>query len=69
MEITGGNILYKFFIEPVIRFKLNAKGYFMIHTSSVCADGKAFIFPASPSVGKTSTMMNWLHRGEGIYCG
>lgn len=59
----GYYILYKFFIEPVIRFKLNAKGYFMVHSSSVCVDGKAFIFPASPSVGKTSTMLNWLHGG------
>ena len=56
-------ILYKFFIEPVIRFKLNAKGYFMIHSSSVYVDNKAFVFPASPSVGKTSTMLNWLHGG------
>ena len=59
----GYYILYKFFIEPVIRFKLNDKGYFMIHSSSVYVDGKAFVFPASPSVGKTSTMLNWLHGG------
>lgn len=62
----GYYILYKFFIEPVIRFKLNAKGYFMIHSSSVYVDGKAFVFPASPSVGKTSTMLNWLHGGMGF---
>lgn len=59
----GYYILYKFFIEPVIRFKLNEKGYFMIHSSAVCVNGKALVFPASPSVGKTSTMLNWLHSG------
>ena len=59
----GYYILYKFFIEPVIRFKLNDKGYFMIHSSSVFVNGEAFVFPASPSVGKTSTMLNWLHSG------
>ena len=62
----GYYILYKFFIEPVIRYKLNAKGYFMVHSSSVCVDDRAFIFPASPSVGKTSTMLHWLHSGKGF---
>ncbi len=62
----GYYILYKFFIEPVIRLKLNDRGYFMIHSSSVFVDGKAFVFPASPSVGKTSTMLNWLHSGMGF---
>lgn len=62
----GYYILYKFFIEPIIRFKLNAKGYFMIHSSSVHSDEKAYVFPASPSVGKTSTMLNWLHKGKGF---
>lgn len=59
-------ILYKFFIEPVIRFKLNAKGYFMIHSSAIYSNGQAFVFPASPSVGKTSTMLNWLNDGKGF---
>ena len=59
-------ILYKFFIEPLIRFKLNAKGFFMIHSSSVSTDKGALVFPASPSVGKTSTMLNWLHGGMGF---
>lgn len=62
----GYYILYKFFIEPVIRFKLNALGYFMIHSSSVFSNGNAYVFPASPSVGKTSTMLNWLHKGKGF---
>lgn len=57
----GYYILYKFFIEPVIRFKLNEAGYFMIHSSAVCVEDKAFVFPASPGVGKTSTMLNWIH--------
>lgn len=62
----GYYILYKFFIEPVIRFKLNSKGYFMIHSSAVYSNDKAYVFPASPSVGKTSTMLNWLHKGKGF---
>lgn len=62
----GYYILYKFFIEPVIRLKLNDKGYFMIHSSAVFVEGMAFVFPASPSVGKTSTMLNWLHSGMGF---
>ena len=62
----GYYILYKFFVEPIIRYKLNDKGYFMIHSSSVYVDNAAFVFPASPSVGKTSTMLNWLHSGMGF---
>lgn len=56
-------ILYKFFIEPVLRYKINAKGYLMVHSSAVASEEGAFVFPASPSVGKTSTMLNWLHNG------
>ena len=59
-------ILYKFFIEPIIRFKLNEFGYFMIHSSSVSSEKGALVFPASPSVGKTSTMLNWLNEGRGF---
>lgn len=59
-------ILYKFFIEPILRFKLNEKGYFMIHSSAVATDRGALVFPASPSVGKTSTMLNWLNEGRGF---
>lgn len=57
-------ILYKFFIEPVLRYKLNSNGFFMIHSSSVATSEGAFVFPASPSVGKTSTMLNWLNEGK-----
>lgn len=57
-------ILYKFFIEPLLRFKLNERGYFMIHSSSVATSKGALVFPASPSVGKTSTMLNWLNEGR-----
>lgn len=57
-------ILYKFFIEPLLRFKLNERGYFMVHSSAVATENGALIFPASPSVGKTSTMLNWLNEGK-----
>lgn len=60
----GYYILYKFFIEPLLRYKLNKRGYFMIHSSSVSQNNSAFVFPASPSVGKTSTMLNWLNEGK-----
>lgn len=38
----------------------------MIHSSAVYSNDKAYVFPASPSVGKTSTMLNWLHKGKGF---
>lgn len=57
-------ILHKSFVEALIRYKLNAKGYFMVHSSSVSINGKGVIFPASPEAGKTSTMLNYLNMNQ-----
>lgn len=55
--------LWGFLIEPIIRYKLNRNGYFMVHSSAISTSVGTIVFPASSGVGKTSTMLNWLHAG------
>lgn len=57
-------ILHKSFVEVLLRYKLNQKGYLMVHSSSIAIDGKGVVFPASPEAGKTSTMLNYLELGQ-----
>ena len=57
-------ILHKSFVEVLIRYKLNQKGYFMVHSSSVAIDGAGVVFPASPEAGKTSTVLNYMEKGN-----
>ena len=57
-------ILHKSFVESIIRYKLNQKGCFMVHSSSVAVDGQGIVFPASPEAGKTSTMLKYLNAGQ-----
>ena len=59
-------ILHKSFVEALLRYRLNRKGYFMAHSSSVSVEGRGVVFPASPEAGKTSTMLNYLERGQGF---
>ena len=57
-------LLYKFIVEPILRYRLNEKALVMLHSSCIADDLGAIIFPASPSVGKTNSMINWLCRGK-----
>ena len=56
-------ILHKSFVEALIRFKLNHKGFLMVHSSSIEINNKAIVFPASPEAGKSSTVLNYLEVG------
>lgn len=57
-------ILHKSFVESLLRYKLNQKGFLMVHSSAVGINGKGFVFPASPEAGKTSTMLNFMAAGN-----
>lgn len=56
-------ILHKSFVEVIIRFKLNQKGFLMVHSSAVELDNRGIVFPASPEAGKSSTVLNYLEVG------
>ena len=46
-----------FFIDFLIRFKLERKGYSVIHASAMSKDNKGFLFPSQSGAGKTTTAL------------
>jgi hypothetical protein len=58
--------LRDFFIEPLIAFLLNQKGFVLLHASSIAYKDQGYIFPAAKGTGKTSTLLNLIKDG-GVY--
>ena len=56
-------IISGFLIDPLINFKLNEKGYSLIHGSCVSKDDHAYLFTAQGGGGKTSTALYTVERG------
>ena len=56
-------IISGFLIDPLINFKLNEKGYSLIHGSCVSKDDHAYLFTAQGGGGKTSTALYSVERG------
>jgi hypothetical protein len=52
-----------FLIDPLINFKLNEKGYPIVHGSCVSKDNRAYLFTAQGGGGKTSTALYSVERG------
>jgi len=62
-NFSGHLFFGPYIIDFLLRVKMNQKGYPFIHGSGVVKDGKAFIFPARSSSGKTITTMHFLDNG------
>lgn len=56
-------IISGFLIDPLINFKLNEKGYSLIHGSCVSKDDHAHLFTAQGGGGKTSTALYAVEKG------
>ena len=56
-------IISGFLIDPLINFKLNEKGYSLIHGSCVSKDDHAHLVTAQGGGGKTSTALYAVERG------
>lgn len=52
-----------FIIEFLIHYKMNIKGYPLIHASALSQNNKGYIFSARGGGGKTTISMNLLNRG------
>ncbi|NMB51661.1 MAG: hypothetical protein GX999_04990, partial [Bacteroidales bacterium] len=50
-------------IDFFIRFKLETKGYSVVHASSMSKGGQAFLFPSQSGAGKTSTAIYLAESG------
>ena len=56
-------IISGFVIDPLIIFKMNEKGYPIVHSSCVSKDDHAHLFTAQGGGGKTSTALYSVERG------
>jgi len=50
-------------INPLIWFKLNQKGYAIVHGSGVVKDNRAYVFAGRGAAGKTTVALNLMERG------
>lgn len=57
-------IVVKIFLETLIRLRFGLMGKPMIHSSCLTDGEQGFVLAASPSTGKTTTMLNWLAAGH-----
>lgn len=57
------SFLVSYIIEPLIRFKLEKKGYTFIHSSAISNGKESILFFACKGVGKTSTILNLIEKG------
>jgi len=55
--IWGEHILKEFVIEPLIGFKLAAKGYCTLHASAIGINDAGFVFVGEPEAGKTASIL------------
>ena len=62
-NLIGYLFASQFIIDFPIHFKLNEKGYSIVHGSCVSKDNRAFLFTARGGAGKTTIALNLLERG------
>lgn len=52
-----------YIIDFIIRFKLNLKGFSIVHASAVSNGDQAFLFPSQSGAGKTTTALYFAEDG------
>jgi putative flippase GtrA len=62
---SSPHVLYTNVVEALLRFLLVSRGYVLLHSACVMADGKAAILSAQTDTGKTSTVIQ-LVRDHGF---
>ena len=65
---ASGNIVSMMFIigyviDPIIRFKMNEKGYPVIHASGVCFNDRGYLFTGRRGSNKTMIALHLLKKG------
>lgn len=63
----SSNLIGNMFLSPIIdfliQFKLNEKGYSLVHASCVSENNRAYLFPALSGGGKTTVAMHFVEKG------
>jgi len=62
-NLLGKMLIPELVINPLIWFKLNEKGYPVVHGSAVSRDGQAYIFAGPGAAGKTTIALNLVEEG------
>jgi len=62
-KIFADMFLSEFIISFFLRFKMELKGYSVIHASSVSLNKSAFLFPSHSGGGKTKTALYFMDEG------
>lgn len=62
-NIFANVMISGFIIDPLINFKMNEKGYPIVHGSCVSKNDHAYLFTAQGGGGKTSTALYSVERG------
>ena len=62
-NLLGKMLIPELIINPLIWFKLNEKGYPVMHGSAVSRDGQAYIFAGRGGAGKSTIALNLVERG------
>lgn len=61
-NLVGELFISGFIMDSLIRFKMNEKGYSIVHASCVSKNNQAFLFPASSGGGKTTTALYFVEK-------
>ena len=61
--IAADMFICAFIIDFLIRFKMEQKGYSVVHASAVSKDGNAYLFPSQSGAGKTTTAIYFAENG------
>ena len=63
----SSNLIGNMFLSPIIdfliQFKLNERGYSLVHASCVSRNNHAYLFPALSGGGKTTVAMHFVENG------
>jgi hypothetical protein len=58
-------VILGYVVEFLIGYMLLLKGYSLVHAAGVTKDGRAYVFPARGSAGKTTLALNLVYKGYG----
>jgi hypothetical protein len=60
--IAADMFICAFVIDFLIRFKMEQKGYSVVHAAAVSKDGHAYLFPSQSGAGKTTTAVYFAEK-------
>lgn len=62
-NIAADMFICAFIIDFLIRYKMEDKGYSVVHASAVSKDDNAYLFPSQSGAGKTTTAIYFADKG------